>query len=398
MGSGASTDMSGEDQVRVAAQCAAELLRLAAASAVESGTVPATWKTEELSIPVPMNEKFASAQEAIAKIPVVGSKLAAQIESATSSISEAFVDCAVTVCKAPETLNTFYGVIDKMAFTATAGMSPIDMCRKGGDAFADYLIFSAAKELEKSFTPVVAEILKSHTLTKIWESAITVYGTVASKVPALSPIELNLTNYCVLQILRSLEVLIRSKEREVRQHPDTAAGATDTIKMVFGGGQPPPVSNPRLILVQKGDPRACIFENASILSESEPQKLTIKNVPNAAIRLKSLDPRFNGTEEYLELEVGKDDGNTVSSTLKDGACLNVGNKTLGICQNRFYVGSPINLVSDSRGEAYTFNAAAYFVINADGTISPSLKICNNFAIGFEFAPEIVSVGTLKQPE
>jgi hypothetical protein len=398
MGGGASTEMSLEEQLQIAGKCTSELLRLASTTAVEAGKNPETWGKEELKIPVPMYEKFASAQEAVAKIPMVGGKLAGQVGSATESISQAFVDCAVTVCQAPGTLETFNGVITGMAFTGTAGMSPIEMCRKGGDAFADYLVFSASKELEKTFTPVVAEVLKTHTLTKVWDNAIGIYGTVASKIPALKPIELNLTDYCVRQILRTLEVLIRSKEREVRQNPETAEGATETMKMVFKGGQPAPKADPRLILVSKGDPRSCVFANAAAFGESEPQKLTVKNMPQGAVLLKFTEPRANGTEQYLELVVGKDGEQTVSVTRKAGAFLSVGDKSFGVCQNRFFVGSPLNLISDSRGEEHTFNLARTFNVNEDGTISPALNICSGFVIGFEFAPDIVSVGALKKTE
>ena len=399
MGGGASTEMTAEQQGQIAGQCISELLNLSAVYAVEQGQIADTWKRDELAIPVPMRGKFDAAGAAVAKIPMVGSGLKKQVDGAVTKIQEAFIDCAVTVCKDPGTLKAYQSAIGTMAFTGTGeGINPIEMCRQGGDAFADYMITTAAGKLIELMTPVINEILKTHTLTKVWDGANKIYGTMASKVPALKPIELELADYCTEQILGSLEMMIRSKERLVKKDPEAeGSGATDTIKMVYKGGLVAK-ENPRLILVAKGDPKAIIFENASGLAgdTSEPVKMTLKNAQGHALTLKH-KPRTWKHWSYIELEIAKGNPESTVSLSRKGKFLVADGRVLDVAMWRLTVGAMVNLVSDTRGEAQTFSAGGGrdFDINEDGTISPSMgRNIKEFVLGFQFQPTVVTVGTM----
>jgi hypothetical protein len=213
MGSGVSKEgLSPEEQGKLAAQCITELMSLSASYAVLEGQKPETWTAEEYAIPVPMLPRFEAARDAVAKVPLVGSKMASTIEQVIASISEAIVDCAVTVCKDPVTWKTFLDGITGMQVATTGEGGAVELCQKGGDAFVRHLLKTVGPIIQEGLKGVVDSVLKTHKLTKVWGSLVDLYNKAADKVSSLEKFDFDLGEYCIAQIFGSLELLVRARE------------------------------------------------------------------------------------------------------------------------------------------------------------------------------------------
>jgi hypothetical protein len=68
-----------ELQAKLAVEAMRSVLSASAAYAVGRGSTEECWAEPELKIPVPDQGRFTKVQEAVGKIPVVGTKLAAKI-------------------------------------------------------------------------------------------------------------------------------------------------------------------------------------------------------------------------------------------------------------------------------------------------------------------------------
>jgi hypothetical protein len=121
---------SPEEISKMAEQALKEVLLLAATAACAECSKPETW-TDEAAISIPFAGIFEHLAGGIKKIPLVGRKMAGKLEEAVASIGEAFVDCAVAVCRMQQTSAQFKEAIDTMEISAECVNSPVELCRMG---------------------------------------------------------------------------------------------------------------------------------------------------------------------------------------------------------------------------------------------------------------------------
>jgi hypothetical protein len=265
--------MSPEAQQDLAARAMRGVLSASIAHAFGAAKQAATWQVEALAIPCPRQGQFEAVAAKVAKVPLVGDKLAEGLLGVTQKIAAAFADCAHTIASQPGTEAGFAAQLQQLTLERA-----VELGRSGSaTAHSDFLIEAAEEALRSgAIDAVAAEVLKTHSLTKAWGAAIAAFNSAASKLKQ-PPMEFDLREFVVSQTFASLAALIRAKEAVIRggEIPD---GADEAVATCFGGGgngggggggggggaalawrRPVEELVKPLVLVKAGDPRALAF-------------------------------------------------------------------------------------------------------------------------------------------
>lgn len=367
-------------QQELAAAAMRDLLAMASTRAVTAGKEAATWQDPRLAIPVPNVGTFQNAADTVAKIPMVGSGLAEAVMKPIEQIAAAFVACAVTVSASEGTLGCFTTTIAEID-TATA----IAVGQGGGDAYATYLMTTAEANLYAALVPVVAEVLKTDDLTKLWGGAIDAYNSAAKKL-GQEMMEFDLQAYVVEQVLATYAFIIADTEAAVRA--GNMEGVTsETITKVFGGGlqAATEAAIKQLILVPKGDPRQLVFD-ADAMTNTKDAPLVVKAPAGLALVSMFAGPQPLGAWSYAMVGVGvggavpagvgsdvvlKRDGNfLVTEWGGDGR-----KRTLGVSNNRYVEGNKLSISCHATDDKQTYlkYGPRDFCFFVDGSCSPIQK-------------------------
>ena len=363
-----------EAKQAMAAAAMQDLLLLGATRAVEAGKNPESWKDERLAIPVPMVGMFENVAEMVGKVPMVGKSLAEGVMKPIEAIAESFIECAVAVCTADGTLAALTESITSID-TATS----VAVGEAGADAYTRFLMSTAEEKLWAALHPLVAEVLKTAKITKVWGDAIGAYNSAVSKVK-MEPMEFDLPSYVVEQVLATLEAIIVDTERAARA--GNVLGMPESVVKVFGFGAPTAEQLVKgLILVPQGDPRALVFGKESI-PQSADQGVVMVDSRGLAIVAGGPTAQLAGPWSYCMAGVGvkgaaesgmgselifSRDDKLLVTTWGDGQ-----QRCLDVCHWRYTENQPICIACDPANPKNTFrrNGGRDFMFNEDGTCSP----------------------------
>lgn len=398
MGAGASAqpaDLSDEEKARItelqaldpekqkmlAFEAMKDMLTLSVDTACATGSQRSTWEKAEFAIPVPRQGDFDWIAEGIGKIPMVGKSMADAILSVPAKIGAKIIDAACVVSSHANTKAVFMNVISR--FVATE--EHIALCQTGGGAFTDFLINTSNKELSTLLGPVVAEVLKGHDLTKTWQSAIADYNKAASKLPGIEPLEFDLNEYVMEQILGTIGRLIRQKEAATRAAPGDEASVA--IKKIWGSGQRDPADLIcSLVLVPQGDPRQIVLAAPALPTKDAPAP--IKTARGLSVVLKAPAATTSGGFNWIELGVGQPvEGGLGASPnfYADGKFIVAEaygeTRLIDFAYGRYHDGNAVILANSVKGEKETFkkHRSTEWVVNKDSTISTCRK--KDFVLG-----------------
>lgn len=142
-----------------------------------------------------------------------------------------------------------------------------------------------------------------------------------------------------------------------------------------------PVFN-QLILVEKGNQNACVFEHATELMKGEVVPLTLLSHPGKAIAKQYEKERHFGEWRYIESR-GDVVENAISVKYEEFTFLKLDHEDLvfDVAFWNMKVGTPVNFVGGTNHDkTYSYGGGRDFVINDDGTIS--CKHFPNLVLGF----------------
>ena len=97
------------------------------------------------------------------------------------------------------------------------------------DAATQYLKRTTTTQLTAAFSPIMAESLEKVSATKYYTSLTTTYN----KLPLITPVQTDLTQYATGKAVDGLFTLIAQQEADIRANP--VARTTALLKKVFGG-------------------------------------------------------------------------------------------------------------------------------------------------------------------
>jgi len=107
----------------------------------------------------------------------------------------------------------------------------INIVRGGAGAATEYLKNKTTTGLRNAFGPIIQRSLDKVDATKYWSIVFHAYN----KIPLVTKINTNLTEYVNGRALDGLFVVIADEENKIRQNPK--ARVTDLLKKVFGAKQ-----------------------------------------------------------------------------------------------------------------------------------------------------------------
>jgi hypothetical protein len=96
------------------------------------------------------------------------------------------------------------------------------------NAATQYLQSKTSQQLHDAFLPIVQHAIDSVQVTKYWQPLADNYN----KIPFVTKVNPNLTEYVTQKALSGLFILLASEELKIRQNP--AARVDDILKKVFG--------------------------------------------------------------------------------------------------------------------------------------------------------------------
>lgn len=99
----------------------------------------------------------------------------------------------------------------------------------GKDAATQYLKRTTTTQLTSAFSPIMAQSLEKVSATKYYTTLTTTYN----KLPLVTPVQTDLTQYATGKAVDGLFVLIAQEEADIRENP--VARTTSLLKKVFGG-------------------------------------------------------------------------------------------------------------------------------------------------------------------
>ena len=138
----------------------------------------------------------------------------------------------------------------------------------------------------------------------------------------------------------------------------------------------------QVILVEKGDPNACVFEHATELKKGELVPLTLSSHPRKAIAKQYDTERHYEEWRYIESQ-GDDAQNAINVRYEEFTFLKLNDDDL-VFDVAFWdmrPGTPVNFVGGSSHEkTYSYGGGRDFIINDDGTIA--CKHYPNLVLGF----------------
>ena len=95
------------------------------------------------------------------------------------------------------------------------------------DAATQYLRRTTAADLKNRFRPIIDNSLESVNATKYYEEITTVYN----KIPLVTKVDTDLTNYVTDRALDGLFTMVAKEEAKIREDP--LARTTELLKRVF---------------------------------------------------------------------------------------------------------------------------------------------------------------------
>ncbi|MDA3614529.1 DUF4197 domain-containing protein [Polluticaenibacter yanchengensis] len=158
------------------------------------------------------------AKKVEAKLRSIG--LGKQVDEAILSLNRAAEDAAKSA--AP----IFINAVKEMSFDDALNIL------KGNDTAATaYLQGKTTKALSTAFTPVIENSLEKVDATKYWNALFTTYN----KLPLVSKVNPNLTEYVTEKALFGVFTQIADEEKNIRDNP--LARTSDILKKVFGANK-----------------------------------------------------------------------------------------------------------------------------------------------------------------
>jgi hypothetical protein len=270
-------------------------------------------------------------------------------------------DCAVAVCKDPSTLLTYQEAVATLCSEDSEGV--VALCDEGGaEAFTEFFVQATGEKLSVELKTIVQGVLKTHSVTKVWGSAIESYNAAAQVLPKglqVATVSLDLADFVVAQTLATLHILIREREAAIRADPGDDCG--DAVKKIFGKGQrrAAELICP-LVLVKKGDPRSFY------VSEQCATDLQTADHPTPIVTQQGLHivmigtPNVAGPWSSISLGVGQPAPHSVPPKFyrkqKFIACEVPGGKTnvMDVAASRIAQGSRINILHNTIDDTITW--------------------------------------------
>ena len=99
------------------------------------------------------------------------------------------------------------------------------------DAATQYLKRTTTTQLTAAFSPIMAQSLEKVSATRYYTTLASTYN----KLPLVTPVQTDLTQYATGKTVDGLFTLIAQEEADIRANP--VARTTSLLKKVFGGGQ-----------------------------------------------------------------------------------------------------------------------------------------------------------------
>lgn len=164
----------------------------------------------EIKIPLPPDAKVMAK-----KLRSMG--MGKQVDQAIVSLNRAAEDAA------REAKPIFVAAITNMTIT-----DAVNIVKGKDDAATQYLSKSTSPELNKKFQPVIKASLDKVDATKYWTDLANIYN----KIPFVTKINPNLTEYVTGKAIDGLFVMIAKEELKIRKDP--VARTSEILKKVFG--------------------------------------------------------------------------------------------------------------------------------------------------------------------
>ncbi len=446
MGAGASAQLSPEEQAKydelralspeaqqaLAAAAMLDVLTAAAAHACAEGGKPETWAPgADGAVPCPRVGDFEAVAEAVGKVPMVGKSLAGAVLAPVEKATASFADAALTVSQHPGTLAGLNAAIAAITKDEAVALATGSAAGASAAPYSAFLLDKARDDLTAALSPVVAEVLATHSITELWGKCISGYNSAAAKLPdaIATALEFDLPAYVLAQTFATLGGLLAAKECAVRA--GGVEGLSEATVKIFGGG--PKLTTEAAIkpciLVKKGDPRALKF----VLSPLPPEVQTAEGITGADgtwSELKTAEEgfvlvqqwakakRIGGGAEWMMVGVGQPEvaaeggagaaggegaANAASATVGgkgkplrftrfgkflcatgvDGDADPTTVKVLDVANWRYYVGNGIGVCSHPTKSALQKNGGRDFQFNEDGTVSPAKGKGKKFVLGIK---------------
>jgi len=164
----------------------------------------------EIKIPLPPDAKLMAK-----KLRSMG--MSKQVDQAIVSLNRAAEDAA------KEAKPIFVAAITSMTIT-----DALNIVKGKDDAATQYLRKSTSPELNKKFQPVIKTSLDRVDATKYWTDLANIYN----KIPFVTKINPNLTEYVTGKAIDGLFVMIAKEELKIRKDP--VARTSEILRKVFG--------------------------------------------------------------------------------------------------------------------------------------------------------------------
>lgn len=140
-----------------------------------------------------------------------------QVDQAVLSLNRAAEDAA------KEAKPIFVAAITNMTIT-----DAVNIVKGKDDAATQYLQKSTSPELNKKFQPIIKTSLDKVDATKYWTDLANIYN----KIPFVTKINPNLTEYVTGKAIDGLFVMIAKEELKIRKDP--VARTSEILRKVFG--------------------------------------------------------------------------------------------------------------------------------------------------------------------
>ncbi|HEX2935956.1 MAG TPA: DUF4197 domain-containing protein [Bacteroidales bacterium] len=140
-----------------------------------------------------------------------------QVDQAVLSLNRAAEDAA------KEAKPIFVAAITNMTIT-----DALNIVKGKDDAATQYLQKSTSPELNKKFQPIIKTSLDKVDATKYWTDLANIYN----KIPFVTKINPNLTEYVTGKAIDGLFVMIAKEELKIRKDP--VARTSEILRKVFG--------------------------------------------------------------------------------------------------------------------------------------------------------------------
>ena len=137
----------------------------------------------------------------------------------------------VAMNRAAEDAASKAGPIFVSAITRITLNDALGILRGGNNAATNYLQRTTQQQLMSAFSPVVKQSLTKVGAERIWQQAFSAYN----KLPGVSKVNTDLTNYVTQKATEGMFVSIAAEELKIRQNP--TGQASNLLRKVFGSGK-----------------------------------------------------------------------------------------------------------------------------------------------------------------